>query len=433
MPPGRKSIVRRLALLGGTVAALTALVSGAVPLLLLSLRLHASDQQLARQLAASVDAGIERERREQPTLEDAVREALNESTLERSRVEVWGPRSLIAVRGAGSVVGRRSAGTAESLSPYRGRLIMRRTGVSGVVIAVAVPSSFPPALRREMGVALVFAVLPLSLLAGAISVRLARRAVAPLQILATHVARQDPAHAFVPVTSPSPDAELVRLAEAFNETGERLSRALAAEREFASYAAHALRTPLTRLAASAHGGAPISEGALLTLQRLVDSLLVFVRSDVRLDLTGATINVADLVRRVALEHAGGDRPIVVDAPDEMPVRGDEELLTAAIGHLVENAVAYSTPGARVALSVAQADGQVTIAVHDEGPGIPAAEAERIFEPFVRGAAAGVVEGSGLGLALVRRIALGHGGRAHVAPVAAGCRVEVVLPAWTARR
>ena len=431
-PLRKSSIVRRLAVLGGTVAAVTALVSGAVPLLLLGLRLRAADQHLAEHLAAAVDAGIERERVEQPTLERAAREAVDELTLGEARIEVWGPVGLIVGRGSGASLGKGETRAENDPLREKGRLIVRRKSGSGLVIAVAVASSFPPALRREMVYALLFAVVPLSLIAGGISIRLARRALAPLEALARDIARQDPAQAWTPVVPTSSDAEIVRLAASFNETGVRLVNALSAEREFASYAAHALRTPLMRLAASAHSGSPISEKPLWTLQRLVDSLLVFVRSEVRLDRSGTTVNVADVLRRVAEIHAGGSRLLSVVAPDEVAVRGDEDLLTAAIEHLVENAVAYSRPGTAIGLSAREADGRVTVWVEDEGPGISAAEAERIFEPFVRGAASAAAEGSGLGLALVRRIAVGHGGTARVTSLGEGSRFELVLPAWKPR-
>jgi len=223
----------------------------------------------------------------------------------------------------------------------------------------------------------------------------------------------------------------VHLADAFNETGRRLTQALAAEREFAAFAAHALRTPLTRLVAESHSGVPPSGGALETLRRLVESLLVLVRTDVRLQETGSAANVADLLRHVARSHAVGDHAFTVEAPDEVLVRGDEELLVAAIEHLAENALAYSTPGSPIHLSAAETDGVVTVAVRDEGPGIAPEDLERIFEPFVRGRGE-VSIGSGLGLALVRRIATGHGGSACAVPAGAGTSFELRLPVWRPR-
>jgi signal transduction histidine kinase len=280
--------------------------------------------------------------------------------------------------------------------------------------------------------ALLLGVVPLSVLAAAISVRLARRALAPLETLAADVSGRRPDQAWEPIVPSSQDAEVVRLADALNETGQRLTAALAAEREFAAYAAHALRMPLTRLAAAARSGTPPAGGALETLRRLVESLLVLLRTGPRLDEAGETVNVADVVRQVAAEHAASGRTFTVEAPDEALVRGDEELLVAALEHLVENALSYSAKGSPVHLSVAETGGDVTASVRDEGPGIPVEEIESIFRPFVRGATAGETDGSGLGLALVRRIATGHGGTARASLVGIGTCFELVLPVWRPR-
>lgn len=428
----RSTIARRMALMGATTAAATAVVSAAVPLLLLIWRLAAADARTADALATAIEAGIVRERVEEPTLERAVRDVLEESAPGETRIEVWGPSGLVASRGPGAQIGVGRGAADVRPRREKSRLVVRRATASGLVIAVAVPISFSPALRREMGYALLLAVIPLSALAATVSMRLARRALAPLEKLAADVSERHPASAWEPVVPSSADAEVVRLADALNETGRRLIEALAAEREFAAYAAHALRTPLTRLAAAARIGTPPSAGSLETLRRLVDSLLVLVRTGTRLDEAGATVNVADLVRQVAAAHAARGHSLTVDAPDEALVRGEEELLAAALEHLVDNAVCYSTKGSPVHLAVVETEGWVTASVRDEGPGVPVGELERIFQPFVRGATAKDTEGNGLGLALVARISAGHGGSVRAAPAGTGASFEIILPGWRPR-
>jgi signal transduction histidine kinase len=425
----RPSIARRIALIAAAAAAVTALVSAAVPLVLLGLRLTSADLRTAGNLAAAMDDGITKERAERPTAEGAAREFLYELALDGVRREVWGPSGLIAAKGPGDEVG--VGGGAADAEPHRekGRFIARRHTATGLVVAVAVPGSFSNALRREMGTALLLGVLPLSFLSALISVRLTRRALAPLETLAREVAARPSSGPWKPLEAISKDAEVVRLADALNEMGRRLTQALAAEREFAAYAAHALRTPLTRLVAQSHSGMPPSGGALETLRRLVESLLVLVRTDVSLQEAGSATNVADLLRHVAVSRAGGGRAFTVEAPDEVFVRGDEELLVAAIEHLAENAVAYSTPGLPIHLSASERGGIVTVAIRDEGPGVAPEDLERIFEPFVRGRGAEVSTGSGLGLALVRRIAAGHGGSACAVPAGGGTSFELRLPVW----
>ena len=389
----RPTIARRVALIAGTAAAVTAILSATVTFALLGLRLTAADIRTATGLAAAIESGIARERAEEPTLERAARDVLDESALDGVRMEVWGASGLIAAGGAGSQLGPGSGPTGDGPIRKKGRLIVRRRGSEGLTIAVAVPVSFSRTLQREMGYALVLCVLPLSVLSALISVRLARRALAPLETLAQEVAARHPSDPWQPLVAISGDAEIIRLADALNETGQRLTQALAAEREFAAFAAHALR------------------------QR---------------DSYGELRNAADLLRQVAASRAGRSRLFEVEASDEVLVRGDEELLLAAVEHLVDNAVAYSPPGTTVHLAAGERDGTVTISVRDEGPGVASDDLERIFEPFVRGTTSGRTSGSGLGLALVRRIAAGHGGSVRAVPSGAGTSFEVNLPAWRAR-
>ena len=380
----RPSVARRIAFIAAGAAAGTALVSAAVPLVLLSFRFTSAGLTTARELTAAMDAGITRERDEQATLEGAVREFMDESAPDGVRREAWGPSGLIAAKGPGDEVG--PGGGAADPEPHRERgfFVARRRTASGLVLSVAVPDAFSGLLRKEMGTALFLGVLPLSILSALISVRLARRALAPLEYLAQEVAARTSGAPWKPLEAISEDAEVAHLANALNEMGRRLTQSLAAEREFAAYAAHALRTPLTRLVAESHDGRPPSGGVLETLRRLVESLLVLVRMDSHLEETGTTANVADLLRQVAASRAGGPHTVAVEAPDEVLVRGDEDLLVAAIEHLAENALAYSTQGSPIHFSAREDDGIVSIAVRDEGPGVAPEDLERIFEPFVRG-------------------------------------------------
>ena len=114
------------------------------------------------------------------------------------------------------------------------------------------------------------------------------------------------------------------------------------------------------------------------------------------------------------------------------MRGDEELLAAALEHLLDNAFAYAPAGTAIRLSAVGSGASVVLAVTDEGPGLAPGETDRVFEPFVRGSAAGASDGSGLGLALVRRIAEAHGGLVRAVTAGAGTRFEIVLPAWRPR-
>ena len=110
------------------------------------------------------------------------------------------------------------------------------------------------------------------------------------------------------------------------------------------------------------------------------------------------------------------------------IEGDAFLLKEMLNNLLDNAVRYTQPGGQVTVRVARTPGSLTVAVEDNGPGIPEAERERVFERFHRVLGSGA-EGCGLGLAIVREIALAHGGLASIGPGAAagGTAARVVLP------
>ena len=124
---------------------------------------------------------------------------------------------------------------------------------------------------------------------------------------------------------------------------------------------------------------------------------------------------------------------VSDGP-AVAVCADEALLRRALWNLVENAAKYGAPP--ITLAAAPTPDGVTVSVTDDGPGIPAADRARVFEPFYRGDRARTPDGRrgvGLGLTLARRITEVHGGTIGVAPasvdgVERGCRVVITLPA-----
>jgi len=119
--------------------------------------------------------------------------------------------------------------------------------------------------------------------------------------------------------------------------------------------------------------------------------------------------------------------IALHAPAPVVVQGDAGALRILVRNLVDNAVRYAGRGAQVAVQVAAQAEAALVQVDDSGPGIPAAERERVFDRFFRrdGSAEG---GSGLGLAIVRTIAQRHGGSVTLgeAPLG-GLRAELRLP------
>jgi two-component system sensor histidine kinase KdpD len=102
--------------------------------------------------------------------------------------------------------------------------------------------------------------------------------------------------------------------------------------------------------------------------------------------------------------------IVVDAPDELPpVLLDYSKVDQVLTNLLENAIKFSPPGADVRVRASVADGELRVSVEDSGPGLPAVERERVFEPFYRGRGA-AARGSGVGLTIAAGLVRAHGGR-----------------------
>jgi signal transduction histidine kinase len=201
---------------------------------------------------------------------------------------------------------------------------------------------------------------------------------------------------------------------------DRLSHAAERQRRFVADAAHELRTPLARIRTQlevdrAHPGTadPAATSASVLaeterLQRLVDDLLLLARSDAGApDLRDA--GPVDL-DEVVLDQARG-RPLV-DGTGVVPVQvaGERVQLGRAVANLLDNAVRHART--RVTVTLTEEDGAAVLTVADDGPGIPAAARETIFERFTRLDEARAVDagGAGLGLAIAREIAERHGGR-----------------------
>jgi signal transduction histidine kinase len=109
-------------------------------------------------------------------------------------------------------------------------------------------------------------------------------------------------------------------------------------------------------------------------------------------------------------------------------RANAERLQRVLFNLIQNAIRHTPPDGSVTVRAEPVDGAVEIEVADTGPGIPAADRRRVFEPFFRGDPARTDAGAGLGLAISRAIVEAHGGRIWLVDSAVGTRVRFRLPA-----
>ena len=210
--------------------------------------------------------------------------------------------------------------------------------------------------------------------------------------------------------------------------------AMQKQREFVADASHELRTPLTSVLANlellqASLGSPgqaedreVVDSALRSsrrMSRLVADLLLLARADAgRLD-KHRRCDLAEIAGDAAAEAAAlmGERTLTVDNERPLRVQGSPDELHRMVLNLLDNAARHTPAGAMIELSLREADGDAVVEVADDGPGIPAAMREQIFDRFVRGegpADTARGAGTGLGLAIVSAVAASHGGSVEAA-------------------
>ncbi|MBI4333375.1 MAG: PAS domain S-box protein [Chloroflexi bacterium] len=153
------------------------------------------------------------------------------------------------------------------------------------------------------------------------------------------------------------------------------------------------------------------------LARMLDNLLELSRYQARrLDLNKQAVKAAEVARNTARKLGGqcSLRRFVIDVPEEPQVEADPDRLGQVLYNLMENAVKYTPDGSEIRVFGRRQNGSLVIGVSDHGPGIPAGERERIFQPFVRlGGQPAPSRGAGLGLVVCRRLVEAHGGRIWV--------------------
>jgi two-component system, OmpR family, sensor kinase len=293
-------------------------------------------------------------------------------------------------------------------------------------------------------------VLPFVLLIPALAlliVLIVGRSVAPVSRFADML-RQRPPDAPGPLPDAGLPDELHPLVSGMNDLLARLQESVERERAFIADAAHELRTPLTALDLQVQALRDTSPGpdrdeALQRLKagvaratRLVEQLLALAREERGGAQQRAPVELTALVRDVMEEMLtladARDIDLGATRTDEAQVLGDHDALRALVRNLLDNAIRYAPPGGRVDVSVERPDPaspRVALVVTDDGPGIPPAERERVFDRFYR-VPDSLAGGSGIGLALVRSIARHHGGEVRLddAPGGRGLKVTVDLPA-----
>ena len=217
--------------------------------------------------------------------------------------------------------------------------------------------------------------------------------------------------------------EIAFLAARFNHAAERIESLVTAHKSLLANASHELRSPLARIRMGIEMLAPTAgcaqpdamhkeiKRSINELDALIEEILLASRLDARGGADEPMEDV-DLTALAAEECARGGADLA--AVGVVTLRGSPRLLRRLLRNLIENARRHGGPAA-VDVSIRRTAGAIELTVCDRGPGVPEAERERIFEPFYRPRGASEQDGgAGLGLALVRAIAVRHGGSAWCA-------------------
>jgi signal transduction histidine kinase len=268
------------------------------------------------------------------------------------------------------------------------------------------------------------------------------RALRPVEQIRSSAASIGGAEPGARVPVPPTGDEIARLADTMNGMLSRIEAAALRQREFVGDASHELRSPLAALqteldVAVAHQNDDLPaellgrlSGQTRRMAQLLDGLLFLARAD-----EGATqrghepVDLDELILAEAARLRAGGATVSVIGPDAARVRGSHQDLARLLSNLGDNAAAHARSG--VTLSIRVEAGEAVMTVADDGPGIPEADRERVFERFTRldqaRSRTATGGGAGLGLAICKQIVQRHGGQITVEGGDAGARFVVRLP------
>lgn len=265
-----------------------------------------------------------------------------------------------------------------------------------------------------------------TLLGGVLAYFVSGRALKPLKSFASQVENVQPDNLADMKISEDVLPEFKQFSKSFNGMLDRLDEGFSAQRQFTGNAAHELRTPLALMQAQIelfsveHSDIQHDTAELLKLlqeqtermSQMTKTLLEM--SELRTVPCNDVIELAPMFEEVFADLAplAEKRGIILECDVDGTIIGSDTLIYRMLFNLTENAIRYNRPNESVRACVSERNGQIFIRVRDNGNGIPEQYRESIFQPFFRVDKSRSREygGVGLGLALVREIALLHGGR-----------------------
>jgi signal transduction histidine kinase len=316
----------------------------------------------------------------------------------------------------------------------------RRTGTLYVADSLTPVTNAQASLLRTFAIVGTLA-LALAVAAGVLIATLIAR---PLRRMAAVAAAVDSGDLSLRAGAVNTRGEVGVLAAAFDRMLARLERAFARQRDFVSDASHELRTPLAVLRAQVelldreadeharHEGNRLLLRRLDEMDRLVDDMLTLASAEAGRLVQPRPFDLDDFFEDVRRDlPLFGERDFHV-VPVAGVLEADPDRMTQVLRNLVRNAVAHTEPGGAIAVVATARDTWLTIAVSDDGPGIPTAHLERVFERFHRVDEGRARErgGAGLGLPIARAIVEAHGGRVRAtSDEGEGTTITLDLPGY----
>ncbi|WP_443333525.1 sensor histidine kinase [Streptomyces sp. CB00455] len=273
--------------------------------------------------------------------------------------------------------------------------------------------------------------------------RVTGRALRPVEAIRAEVAEitDRDLHRRVPV--PSTRDEVARLAQTMNATLDRLESSGARQRQFIADASHELRSPITVVRTQLEVALAVRDpelwpeligGALQDierLQQLAADLLLLARIDAAQPAPAVPFDLTAVVREAVNSRVGDRLPVHTDLARGVRVTGSELWLARVVTNLLDNAQRFADRRVDLVLRTEGGPGarNAVLEITDDGPGVPPADRERIFERFTRldDARSRDHGGAGLGLAIARDLTAHHGGTLTAEGASRGARMVVRLP------
>jgi two-component system sensor histidine kinase TctE len=259
--------------------------------------------------------------------------------------------------------------------------------------------------------------------------------------------RQRNAEDLTPVPVNEVPSEVRPLIDAINNHMARLAQMLQARRRFLADAAHQIRTPLAVLGTQAEYGGRQNDpeemrrtfesmlNSIRGTRHMANQMLILARAEPANGLIQerATLDITELAHDVTGDFAVLALEKNIELAFETSgsplfINGDTTMLREMISNVIDNALRYTPNNGHVTLSVVYTTNRVALRVIDDGPGIPMAERDKVFQRFYRILGSGDSKGSGLGLCIAQEIGKAHGGTIRLGDTpGGGLTVEIIFP------